>query len=56
MPLQRTLAKAFGPDAATHPPAGNRSTVAGLRPADAASWLARARSVATSAAALSPSR
>jgi hypothetical protein len=52
--LQRTLATAFGSDAAAYLPAGGRSTVAGKRAADTASWLVRARSATGSAAALSP--
>jgi len=51
--LQRTLATAFGSDAASLS-AGDRATGAGKRAADAASWLVRARSAMGSAAAPSP--
>jgi hypothetical protein len=51
--LQRTLATAFGSDAASLP-AGDRASVAGKRAADAASWLVRARSATGSAAAPAP--
>lgn len=52
--LQRTLAKAFGTDAAIYPEVRARS--AGPRAAEAVSWLVRARSAAVSAAILSTSR
>ncbi|MGD0489914.1 MAG: hypothetical protein ABSC32_00085 [Steroidobacteraceae bacterium] len=48
--LQRTLAKAFGADAAICSMAGDRPSGAALRAAEAASWLVRARSAAASAA------
>ena len=49
--LQRTLAKAFGADAASYSTAGDRSPVAAWRAAEAASWLVRAHSAAASPAA-----
>jgi hypothetical protein len=54
--LQRTLATAFGADAAAYLPAGNRSTGARRPAEDAGSWLVRARSAAASAATFSTSR
>ncbi len=54
--LQRTLAKAFGADAAAYLPAGDRSMGGEIRAADAASWLVRARSAMASAAAFSTPR
>jgi hypothetical protein len=54
--LQRTLATAFGADAAAYLPPGGRPTDAGKRAADAASWLVRARSGAASAALFSAPR
>jgi hypothetical protein len=49
--LQRTLAKAFGADAASYSTAaGARSPGAAFRAAEAASWLVRARSAAASPA------
>jgi hypothetical protein len=49
--LQRTLAKAFGADAASCSTAGDRSPDALFRAAEAASWLVRARSAAALPAA-----
>jgi hypothetical protein len=51
--LQRTLAKAFGADAASYSTAAERSPAAAFRAAEAASWLVRARSAAASGAAFS---
>ena len=55
--LQRTLAKAFGPEAGAYlQAAGARWTGAELRAADAANWLMRARTSASSSATVSTTR
>ena len=41
--LQRTLAKAFGADAASYSTAGERPPGAAFRAGEATSWLVRAR-------------
>jgi hypothetical protein len=46
--LQRTLAKAFGADAASYSTPGERLPVPAVRAAEAASWLVRARSAGAS--------